>query len=131
MVKEKIRETFEKECEEKKRASTKLRFLQKKAVDTYMNKVSKVDVRMALIIRLNMVEHITGNYGAKQKCILCDEDDSTEHIFVCPKIENKEQVTVDELKNGEKMEEIVRIFAKAEEERRKVMVGNLLEHLET
>ena len=62
-VKQKIKEAYHKELEEKKKESTKMRFLQKKGICTYLQTLSNEDARRAIMIRLNMTSWIEGNLG--------------------------------------------------------------------
>ena len=129
-VKEKVRAAFD-ERKNREKTSTKLRFLQCTGLDTYITATSNVDVRKALKIRLNMSEFIGGNFGEKNSlCTLCNQPDSTEHVFQCCGVANEANVTVDDLRNGERMNEIVCLFDRTEEERRNKTLQNLFEQLE-
>ena len=78
-VKGKIKEAFQQEFEGKKNTMAKLRFLNNKAAETYLTYLTNEKARMALIIRLNMFESVTHNYGTRKNCILCgNKDDTTE-----------------------------------------------------
>ena len=68
-----------------------------------------------------MTEYIKTNYGLKTECILCGQDDSTEHIFVCPSQEKNTKVSIKNLEEGTKMKEIVSLFKTTEERRKKKM----------
>ncbi len=57
----------------------------------------------------------------KGSCPLCGLTDSTEHIFTCDKIDNNKNITVNNLKKGEKMKEIINAFCRAEELRNKAI----------
>ena len=128
-VKTRIRTIFEDKLKKRKEMSTKLRFLEVKGVDTYIKENTKVDIRMAMKIRLNMVEHISSNFGENGLCVLCNEPDSTEHVFICPRVENKDNVMVDYMVKGERMKEVVDLFAQTEEERRKKTIDSLITQL--
>ena len=102
-----------------------MRFLVKRGCDTYLKEVYNENARLALKIRLNMVEWIAGNMGEESLCPLCEkEKDTTEHVFACEKLENN-VVTVKDLENGEKMTEIVKLFKRNEEERRTMLSDEL------
>ena len=116
-VKSKIGKVFEEEVERRKLESKKMRFLQKKAVDTYLQEVFNQDAVTAMMIRTNMIGWIDDNYGGNGRCPLCGEMDSTEHVFACEEIENEERVSVKNLEEGERMVEIVELFTRTEKKR--------------
>ena len=125
-VKEKIRRTFEEQFEAKRKDMAKLRFLEISASKTYMKELFNEEARMALIIRLNMFESFTHNYGHQKKCSLCEEDeDTTEHAFKCTYRNNKE-VTVTHLKKGERMADIVKMCKDLENQRKDAMINNII-----
>ena len=124
-VKSKIRNAFEEEVARRKLESKKMRFLQKKAVDTYLHEVFNQDAVMALMIRTNMIGWIEDNYGGNGQCPLCGEMDSTEHVFACTEIENEEMVSVKNLEEGERMVEIVELFKRTEQKRREWLIDNI------
>ena len=129
-VKQKIREAFYKELEEKKKESKKMRFLQKKGIDTYLKTLSNEDARAAILIRLNMTNWIEGNFGKVRMCPLCaNGEDTTEHVFNCEATENKMAVTVKDLENGEHMKNVVELFKAGEENRRKWMLDEIQTNL--
>ena len=131
MVKVRIKEAFEREVEEKRKTSKKLRFLQKKGAETYLKYLSNDDARLALIIRLNMSNWINSNFGGNGCCPLCCEElDTTEHVFNCNSIYNEKLVTVKDLEEGEKLMDIVQLFKLAEENRRKWMLDDINENLD-
>ena len=131
MIKGKIKEAFEKEVEEKKKISKKLRFLQKKGAETYLKSLSNDDARLALIIRLNMCNWINSNFGGNGCCPLCGEElDTTEHVFNCESTHNEKQVTVKNLEEGEKMMDIVQLFRLAEKNRREWMLDEINENFD-
>ena len=104
----------------------KLRFLNNKAAETYLTYLTNEKARMALIIRLNMFESVTHNYGTRKNCILCgDKNDTTEHAFECARRSNKE-VTVGDLQEGVKMEEIVDMFLNMEKEKRTHLIDEII-----
>ena len=95
----------------------KLRFLgTERGRHTYMKETHNDETRRALRIRLNMEPYIKNNFGMKGSCSSCGLNDTTEHILTCDKTKN-ENVTVDDLKKGQNMKEIVNIFKRAEEMR--------------
>ena len=109
-VKKKAHEAFLKEFEEKKLVTKKLRFLNSQAVKTYLCYLTNQKARMAIIIRLSMFESMTHNFGTRKSCSLCgNENDTTEHAFECPSRGNQE-LDISDLKEGNKMEEIVEMF---------------------
>ena len=100
-VKKKIKDTFEKEKENKKGSSRKMRFLQGKG-DIYLTELHNDDARLAMMIRLNMVSWIEDNFGQESSCPLCTgEIDTTEHVFECSGTINEAGVTVKNLEDGE------------------------------
>ena len=101
-----------------------MRFLHVKGVNTYLKNVFNDDARMAIKIRLNMVEWVDDNYGLNDCCNLCGEHNTTEHVFACEIIEDV-HVTVKDLEQGEKMEEVVKLFKTAENERRKKLLDDI------
>ena len=120
VVKKKITEAVERELAKMKEESKKLRFLKTKGNNTYLLDTFNEDARMAIKIRTNMVEWIDDNIGVESSCPLCGKGgDTTEHVFACDEVENPEMVTVSDLENGAKMKEIVELFRRCEEERRR------------
>ena len=120
-VKMKIVEAMEKEIKEKQKSSRKMRFLKSAAANTYLKEIYNEDARMAMKIRLNMIEWIDGNMGKESACPLCKQEaDTTEHVFVCEAMDNQ-SVTVGDLVEGEKMMEVVELFRRNEEQRRVIM----------
>ena len=110
--------------EEKKQESKKTRFLAKKGNDTYLNEVFNDDARLALKIRLNMVEWVAGNFGEQEKCPVCEvELDTTEHVLRCNAEETP--VTIKDLEDGKSMAEIVRVFRKTEKKRKELLVNKI------
>ena len=70
---------------------------------------------------------VKSNYGMKGECILCNEEDSTEHLLTCP--ENKEdykEITTKNLVEGSKMQRIVELV-KATEKKRGEKMNEILE----
>ena len=125
-VKRKVNDAFEKEFEEKKTQMPKLRFLNKKANETYLNQLANEKARTAMLIRLNMFETFTHNFGNRKKCTLCgNDDDTTEHAFECPSRGNK-AVTIENLKNGENMSEIVEMCLDLEKQRRDLLIDEII-----
>ena len=125
-VKGKVRKAFQDQFEKKKETMTKLRFLSSKATQTYMKELTNEEARMAMIIRLNMFETFTHNFGNRKKCTLCgNENDTTEHAFVCPKRKNKE-VTIEDLMKGERMAEIVEMCLDLENQRRNHLIDEII-----
>ena len=129
-MKEKIQVAYKKMCEEKGKESKKMRFLQRRGVDTYINEVYNDDVRIAMKVRLNMVEWIDENYGQSSGCIMCGEADTTEHVFHCGGVRNEEKVTVKDLEKGERMKDIVKLFKRSEEKRREKLVNDITTNFE-
>ena len=90
-----------------------------------MKEIHNEDARMAMKIRLNMVEWIDGNMGKETACPLCKQEaDTTEHVFVCEDMGN-ETVSVGDMEDGEKMMEVVELFRRNEEHRRVKMKDHL------
>ena len=111
---------------EKREGSRKMRFLEKKGSETYLLNTWNEDARMALKIRLNMIEWIGDNVGEEVSCPLCGEHDTTEHFFVCGGSVNETGVTVKDLEEGQRMKEIVELFAKNEQKRRQQLEGEIM-----
>ena len=129
-VKSKIHQAVEKKMEEKKKNSKKMRFLKKKGNHSYLKEVLNEDARTAMIIRLNMVEWIDGNFGGKDGCPLCEEkEDITEHMFECM-LSMEHQVTVKDLEEGKSMMEVVGLFRRNEETRRELFRNNVQMNME-
>ena len=122
-VKEKIRKEIDKQLNENR--STKLRFCKRRGIDSYLQDVHNETAKEAMKIRLNMVEWIPDNYGRKEGCPLCHEEDSTEHIFECTKIGNNE-VSINNLEEGSEMKKIVELFKRTEKERRQTIQEEIL-----
>ena len=120
-----VGKVFEEEVARRKLESKKMRFLQKKAVDTYLQEVFNQDAVTAMMIRTNMIGWIDDNYGGNGRCPLCGELDSTKHVFVCEEIENEEMVSVKNLEEGERMVEIVELFTRTEKKRREWLIDNI------
>ena len=124
-VKGRILECVKMEMKEKIKESKKMRFLVRRGCDTYLKELFNENARLAIKIRLNMVEWIAGNMGEESLCPLCEKEcDTTEHVFACEKLENK-VVTVKDLENGEKMMEVVNLFKRNEERRRTLLSDEL------
>ena len=129
-VKKKIQEAFQKEFEEKKKSMKKLRFLNSKATQTYLQQLTNQTARMALIIRLNMFESMTHNFGVRKNCSLCgNKDDTTEHAFECPSRINKDLV-ISDLQEGNKMDEIVELFLDMENRKRSFLIADIITNFE-
>ena len=129
-VKEKVRTEVDRIEGTKIKDMKKLRHLQgRRAVDSYLTDVHNDDARTAIKIRLNMTDYIKTNYGMRTECILCGEDDSTEHIFSCAEIENT-SLTIENLKEGTEMNEIIKLFRTTEEKRKKKMGDHVEEEIE-
>ena len=129
-VKEKIKLAVEKKMEEKKQQSKKMRFLAKKGNDTYLNEVFNDDARLALKIRLNMVEWVASNFGEQERCPVCEvEVDTTEHVLRCG-IAEERQVTIKDLEEGKSMAEIVRVFRRTEEKRKELLANRIKINME-
>ena len=124
-VKEKVNMVIKKRMKEKRDVSRKMRFLEKRGSDTYLLDTWNEDARMAMKIRLNMVEWIGDNVGAEVSCQLCGEHDTTEHVFVCRGSVNNTGVTVKDLEEGRRMKEIVELFKRNEQARREHLEGEI------
>ena len=122
-VKQKIEMAVRKEMEEKKKGSKKMRFLGKSGNDTYLNEVFNEDARLAMKIRLNMVDWIGSNFGKEDRCPVCGEEDTTEHVFECGT--TTETVTLKNLEEGRAMADIVRHFRETEEIRKEIITTEI------
>ena len=130
-VKEKINIAVEKKMGEKKAESKKMRFLWKKGQDTYLQDTYNEDARLAMKIRLNMMEWIEGNMGQEVCCPLCESEmDTTEHVFACAGSENDTNLTVKDLEEGRRMKEIVELFIANEQKRREQLLHAIHTNLE-
>ena len=109
-AKSKIRKIADEIEQEKIKTMPKMRFLEKRAIDTYINELHNEMAKKAVKIRLNMIEFIKNNFGMRVNCLLCGEEDSTEHVLACRSIAQRVPVTTDDLKRGTNMEEIVNRF---------------------
>ena len=124
-VKKKIQEAFKKEFDEKKKGMKKLRFLNSQATNTYLHQLTNQKARMAIIIRLNMLECITHNFGVRKSCSLCGNvDDTTEHVFECPSRNNKDLALTD-LHNGVRMGDIVEMLSDIEAQKRTKLIDDI------
>ena len=91
-----------------------------------MKSVHNENARMAMIIRLNMIDGIGGNMGRASTCPLCmREEDTTEHVFCCEDMEDT-NVTVKNLEDGERMAEVVELFMNNEERRRSMLADEIM-----
>ena len=124
-VKAKIRTAFENQATQKKKQGKKLRFLIKKGSDTYLKDLHNDDARLAMTIRLNMVDWIESNYGRRGVCTMCGEEDSTEHVFWCIHGGIGSGATIKDLELGENMAKIVELFKLTESNRREKILENL------
>ena len=124
-VKRKIRESFKKGVEEKKKTSKKMRFLKKSGSDTYLKNLFNEDARTALNIRLNMIDWISDNYGRQENCPLCGLEDNTEHVLNCSSVNSGGEITITNLESGDRMKEIVEHFNDTEMRRRDVLIDNM------
>ena len=117
-AKEKVRKEADRMEKEKIKNMTKLRFLKAgRAVETYWKELYNDDARLAMKIRLNMIETIGSNFGMRTECLLCGRVDSTEHVLSCEKMEQSSLAGLEELEKGERMGEIVKRFQEMEIER--------------
>ena len=123
-VKGKIRAAFDNQALKKKEQGKKLRFLSIKGSDTYLKNLHNEDARLAMKIRLNMVDWIESNYGRSGVCPLCGEEDSTEHVFGCNYGEGL-GVSIMDLETGENMGKIVELFRVTETNRREKLLENI------
>ena len=85
-VKEKINIQFQHEVNQRRTEEGKMRFLHTNGINSYLKEVYNEQARIALKIRLNMIEWIGGNYGVTRPCNLCGEEDTTEHVFACKQV---------------------------------------------
>ena len=122
--KNKIKLAMEKKMAEKRSVSKKMRFLKKSGSDTYLQDTYNDDARLALKIRLNMVEWVEGNFGGSGCCPICGGTDTTEHVFECGN-EMVETVNVKNLEEGRSMAEIVKHFRNTEEKRKEILMNNV------
>ena len=123
-IKNKIKLAVEKKMAEKRSVSKKMRFLKKSGSDTYLQDTYNDDARLALKIRLNMVEWVEGNFGGSGCCPICGGTDTTEHVFECGN-EMVETVNVKNLEEGRSMAEIVKHFRNTEEKRKEILMNNV------
>lgn len=123
-VKEKVRKAFEKMCKNKINTMKKLQFLGKcRGRYTYVKETFNNTTRMAMFIRLNMMEMVTTNYGRNEQCVICNVSrDTTEHVFECKNTD----VSIEDLKNATNMDKVVELFRKVEEEKREILINNII-----
>ena len=119
-----MRVASEAEMTVKKQHGVKLRFLGNRGSDTYLKEVCNENARMAMKIRLNMVDWIQKNFGVEGVCPLCGEEDSTEHVFACDGGLGL-GVSVKDLEDGTKMDKIIELFKETETKRREKLLENL------
>ena len=121
--KKECKQLINKEAERMEKANIsqmkKLRFLgTERGRHTYLTETHNDDARRAIRIRLNMETYIKTNFGMKGSCPLCGLTDSTEHIFTCTKFDDQNQhLTLNNLKNGTHMKEIIELFKRTEKQR--------------
>ena len=128
-VKKLICREYEKQTKERLSTMTKLRFLRTKARETYLND-SGGHFREAMIIRLNMAEIVSTNFGCRgATCSLCERMDSTEHVLECPKI-LEHQANLEDLYMGRNMVNVAKRFAVMEDMRRDEMIKTLFKSLD-
>ena len=123
-VKSKINEAVAKRMRDKKKTSKKMRFLNTSGCNTYLTEVYNDDARLALKIRLNMVDWIQGNFGGKGNCPMCGGEDTTEHVFECNN-ERLDVVNIKNLEDGKEMMEIVRHFRETEKKRKELVTSEI------
>ena len=109
---------------DKKKTSKKMRFLNTSGCNTYLTEVYNDDARLALKIRLNMVDWIQGNFGGKGNCPMCGGEDTTEHVFECNN-ERLDVVNIKNLEDGKEMMEIVRHFRETEKKRKELVTSEI------
>ena len=125
-VKEKVRVAFELEFKCKQTEMKKLRFLQSKGMDTYMKYTFNDDARFAMMIRLNVLDIIPGNFGRRLDCELCgNADNSTEHVFLCSNLRHHDLDT-NNLCQGDRMREIVELFGEMESKKREALLDSII-----
>ncbi len=123
LVNGKIEKEYEKMCEEKIRTMSKLRFMGKRARDTYLFNTFNKEFTESMTIRLNMTDMISKNYGGDEHCYICNEQDSTEHVLQCQ--EFGDAIDVNWLRDGREMGTIVQRFREMEEKRRETFSDNI------
>ena len=102
-IKEKIIKDIEKSVNDKKQEMKKLRWVKGFGKETYMKDLSTEDAMLIMKTRLNMIE-VKSNFRGKYKtevCELCEqEEDTTEHLFTCEKLEKirGDDLTIESLK---------------------------------
>ena len=84
VVKDAVGIAFENQINQEK-TRRKLRFIGRAGVDSYITANPNVDIRKALMIRLNMTEFIGDNYGGKTLCALCVRVWTTLNMFFSAK----------------------------------------------
>ena len=125
-VKEKVKVAFEHEFKCKQSQMKKLRFMKSKGVETYLKNAFNDDARYAMMIRLNVLDIIAGNFGRQGNCELCgNADDSTEHVFLCGYLHHHDLDT-NNLCLGDRMGEIVELFREMETKKREVLLESII-----
>ena len=92
---------------------TKSRFLTNWERKSYVNKLSTKEAKCIMETRLNMLPiggHFKGTY--KAECDKCERSKklSTEHIFECEKGENINELTIDNIKDGNNIQKLVKVY---------------------
>ena len=124
-VKKAINDSFEQEFLIKKGQMTKLRFLKKKGIATFLDSIYNDDARMAMKIRLNVLDSISRNFGRNRNCELCgDNDNSTEHVFLCNGLDHHD-LDISDLYEGNRMDEVIALFRDMEKKKKKVLIDSI------
>ena len=124
-VKEAINKKIQGEAEEKRNEMKKLRFIGQLGRKSYIDELDGDETREVLRIKLNMVLSISGNIGKKETCMICQTDDeTTEHVFTCTSITNKDKLTVDCILSTDKqiLRKVLKLFMSYEAMREKIVL---------
>ncbi len=125
-VKDKLSKAFNDTLKVRRMNMNKLRFLQTKCIETFFKTTFNDDLRTALMIRLNVVEVISKNFGLNKNCGLCgDAEDSTEHLFLCSGLDHHD-LSIDNLSHGTRMGEVVALFREMEGKRRERLINEII-----
>ena len=116
---------------EKIESMKKLRFLKEFGRKKYIEELNGYEVIDALKIKLNMVESIMDNYGKRMECVLCNSEETTEHIITCNNIpsEWKEGCEVSILGEEEKenVSKLIELFKKTGDLKKEKIIEEMQE----
>ena len=132
ITKDAIHAEVEAEAKVKCAGMKKLRFVQGFAQgfvqNEYLTKMTAYEAKEMIKIRLNMTLNIAGNIGKKEVCKLCNsENETTEHVFDCTGIDNKDNLKYDCLRttDTDTLRKTLELFEQYE--RKQIEVAEMVE----